>query len=304
MKVLISGATGMVGSILIQRLLQQGHNVMALTRNTSNADRVSNLAWINWDGVSELKLNVEVDAIINLMGENIANRRWSESQKKKIYDSRIFGTRTLAKYILARDKSSLRAFVSASAIGIYPVNTGAECHEGSQYGDRFLAKTCRDWEGEANNVASHVRVVIPRTGVVFGNGGMIKKLLPIFSLGLGGPIGNGTVPMNWIHVNDLVTFIISALEIPTFVGPYNLVTPNPVSNKVFTQTLAKILKRPSFFPVPPAALKLIYGELSTLFLDVQNIIPKRLCEANFQWSFSDLDATIEDAVTSIMQARK
>lgn len=300
MNVLITGASGLVGKSLVNELLTQKHTVVALTRSLQGLDKKKNyrplpgLQWKEWDGVSALNSILKgekIDAIINLMGENISRRRWSKRQRELIYNSRINGTKALSDYVLSFPRDTIQVFISVSAIGIYPSGMEKTLTENSpsEKGHNFLSGVCFAWEKEANKATLATRVVIPRLGVVMGkNGGVLKKLVPLFQTGMAGPIGLGRTPMNWIHIDDLVRFFTLALDDKNFTGPYNLVTPNPASNLEFTKALSRALKRPAIFPVPPLMLKAVFGELSSLFLDRQVIAPKKLTDGGFRWKYTDI----------------
>ena len=232
------------------------------------------------------------------MGENISNRRWSTPQKKKIFNSRVLGTNNLVEAINTYLSSPLDLFISTSAVGIYEANTPEILNEDGIPGKGFLANVCQEWEASALKVKHAKRTLITRVGVVFGNnGGALQKLLPIFKLGGGGPIGNGKQTMSWIHVKDLVNIYLKAIEDERYEGIVNAVSPNPVSNTEFTKAFGHAVGRPAFFPVPPFMLRLIFGEMASIILDSQIVHPKALNDLGHQFLFPN----VSDAMNEICE---
>lgn len=289
MKILITGGTGFVGQRLLKELYNQGHECVVLTRNPEKArlKESTPTTFHRWDGTHEdvpKEAYQGVEAIINLMGENISDKRWSDSQKKKLQDSRIKATKKLVEGVEAHCSNPLKVFVSASAVGYYPVNSGKELDESSAKGTGFLSDLCQDWESATDGLTKTERKIIMRTGVILGpESGALNKLLPIFKLGGGGPIGNGKMMMSWISVHDMVKAICTFINDSKFKGTYNMVAPGAVSNKVFTKALGKAVGMPAIFPVPPFALKVMFGEMSSIILDSQHIKPTRLLEDGYQF---------------------
>lgn len=289
MKILITGGTGFVGQRLLKSLASQGHECVVLTRNPEKArlHESTPATFHRWDGVLEdvpKEAFDGIDAVVNLMGENIADKRWSDSQKKKLEESRITATKNLVAGVEKHCEKPLQAFISASAIGYYSINTGAQLDEDSSKGNGFLSDLCEKWESATDGLTKADRKIIMRTGVILGpESGALNKLLPIFKLGGGGPIGNGKMMMSWISVEDMIKAIGTFLTDSKFQGTYNMVAPQAVANTEFTKALAKAVKMPAFFPVPPFALKLLMGEMSTIVLDSQHVYPKRLLEDGYQF---------------------
>ena len=217
-----------------------------------------------------------VDAVINLMGENISTKRWTAQQKDKIFQSRVKGTANLVRSIQQYGQQ-VQSVISTSAIGIYPVNDNNELDEDSPKADSgFLPHVCNAWE-KALSPLSPLRTVIIRTGIVLGKkGGALKRLLPIFKMAGGGPIGRGKHFMSWIHVKDLAHLYTTAIENDMFSGIYNGVSPRYVTNQEFTKALSQSLGMPAVFPVPPFMLKILFGEMSTIMLNSQKIVSKRI----------------------------
>jgi len=273
MKILVTGATGFVGKTLLPLLVEKGHEIIVLTRDIKSAQVrlpvASNI--IQWDP-EKIAIHIEndIDAVINLCGENVAGGRWTATRKQAIYDSRVLSTRNLINYF-RNNLNPIKTWISASAIGIYKnsivLNEFAPCGQG------FLAKVCSDWEEETFKAKDlNCRTVAFRIGMVLGfEGGAMEKMLPLFKLGFGGNISNGNQWMSWIHVRDLAGLIVAAIDNPSYKGPVNAVSPNPVTNKEFTSTLARILKRPAIFPVPGRVFKLLLGEMSEILLTSQKV---------------------------------
>ncbi|HLO89444.1 MAG TPA: TIGR01777 family oxidoreductase [Nostocaceae cyanobacterium] len=305
MKIAITGATGFVGSRLVERLHQEGHQLLVLTRNTSHAHKVfpreafpnlEILAYVPDASGSWQQAIAGCDGVVNLAGESIAQGRWSTERKQKILNSRKLGTQKIVEAIAqAHPKPSV--LVNASAIGHYGTSETATFDETSPSGQDFLAQVCQAWEGEAQKVeASGVRLVILRFGVVLGNGGALEKMIPPFKLFAGGPIGSGRQWFSWIHLDDLVNLIIYALTNPQLKGVYNATAPNPVRMNELSQTMGKIMHRPSWLPVPAFAIETLLGDGAIVVLEGQQVLPKRTLEAGFEYKYPYLPA----ALTSII----
>ncbi|MBX3617315.1 TIGR01777 family oxidoreductase [Nitrosomonas sp.] len=295
MNILITGATGFIGRQLVRRLRQGHHIITVLSRNARRAGEILGVPAYGWDYATQdvpSEAIKDCQIIINLMGENLGEGRWTQARKHEIYASRILSTRKL----VAAAPDSLHTFVCGSAIGIYP-GIGDECYDESyavpeQLG--FMQSICHDWEQEAARIESNgVRRASIRTGVVLGDGGMLRKLLPLFKLGLGGPVGNGQQWLPWIHIDDIVSIYIAAALDSRYQGPINAVAPNPVRYREFTAALGQALQRPAFFPTPTFILKLALGEAAALALNSYRIAPKRLLEEfGFQFKFHDLPTAL------------
>ncbi len=300
MKVLVTGATGFVGRVIVRQLIDAGDEVVILTRNVARAalNLGSKCQYIQWPDTTvmpPLEAFHGVEGVVNLMGENLASKKWDEAQKKKIHDSRTVGTAVLIEAISKLDKKP-KVLVSASAVGIYGHRNSEDLNESSKLGDDFLATVCKDWEAEANKAKDlGLRVVTIRTGVVIGrNGGALQKMLPIFKLGLGGPIGSGNQYMSWIHVEDVAAMFIEALKNSHIQGPSNATAPYPATNAEFSKLLGKTLKRPACLKAPTFAVKLIAGEMSEMLLEGQKVLPVKFKEQKFRFRYPTLEMALKE----------
>ncbi len=300
MRILITGATGFVGVALAKKLLNAGHELHILTRNSGNVPEVfknSKVTVFEWRDTktSPPKECIQgINGVINLMGENISAKRWSAEQKIKLHESRVESTKNLTALLDQHLDSQLDFFVSSSAVGIYPVNSPEIFNEESKLGNNFLAKLCNDWEAAAYTLKKVKRTVIIRTAVVLEkNGGALAKMLPPFKLGLGGPIGDGNQFMSWIYLNDLVNLFVTAATDSSYTGVYNGVSPHPVENFHFTKALGNALHRPTLFPVPVIALKVAFGEMSSVILDSQKVVSKNLKDKNFEFECETIESAFK-----------
>lgn len=304
MKILITGATGFIGKKLTNKLIESGHEVHVLSRDKSKAkqmfphEKVTAFEWTDNHSTPPSASIEGIDGVINLMGENIGGKRWTPEQKKKLRESRVDATQNLIRLIETERTKPLEFFISASAIGVYPVNSSHTLNEESREGHTYLATLCHDWEQPLASLTKTKRKVIIRTGVVLEkDGGALKKMLPPFSLGLGGPISDGNQMMSWIHLDDIVALYMSAATNENYQGVYNACAPQPVCNFDFTKALGEAIHRPTLFPVPTLPLKIAFGEMSTVILDSQAVVSKRLSEAGFAFKYP----TIESAFAAIFK---
>ena len=291
MKIALAGASGLVGTALIPALESQGHEVTRLVRT---APRVGEIEWHpNKDEVSAASLE-GFDIIINLAGENIAGGRWTDEQKRKIRDSRVNGTHLLSEAI-AKIERKPRAFVCASATGIYGDRGDEILDEQSESGGGFLAGVCREWEMACELAEkAGVRVVNLRFGPILAReGGMLSKLLTPFKMGMGGKVGSGRQYVSWVSLEDSVNAILLAINDESIRGPLNVVSPNPVTNEEFTKTLGHVLNRPTALAMPAFAARLAFGEMADEMLLVsQRVMPKRLNAAGFQFKYPGLESAL------------
>ena len=274
----ISGSTGFVASYLIPFLKEKGYGIIPLKRE-------------DFKDLSILKDKLKsADIVVNLAGAPIV-KRWSEKYKKELYSSRVDLTKKIVKGIEELNKK-LDCFVSASAVGVYPdfKQCAEDCND---LRDDFLGKLCVDWENAAFSL-KNTRVIALRIGVVIGkNGGIIKKVSLPFKLGLGGRIASGKQGFSWIHIEDLCSIILFAIENDKIEGVLNAVSPNPVDNNEFTKTLSRVLKRPAIFPVPSFALKLLFGEGALILIEGQRAVPKKLKNFNFEFKYPQLEEALK-----------
>ncbi len=301
MKVLVTGATGFVGRVIVRQLQEAGDEVVVLTRHIPGAALAlgSRCTYFQWNGsdAAPAEAFAGVHAVINLMGEGIAEKRWTDAQKIRIYNSRIDGTRALVATMRELGASAPKTLVSTSAIGIYGPRGDEEITESEAAASDFLAHVCKDWEKEAKVAESFgTRVAIMRVGVVLGRGGgALAKMLPVFKLGGGGPLGSGKQWMSWIHIEDLAAMYVRAAKESSFSGAYNATAPYPAMNRDFTKVLGKVLKRPTLAPAPAFAMELVFGEMSTVLLDGQRVIPKRFHdEVHFHYRYPTLEMALKE----------
>src|SRR6266550_9338038 len=274
MKILVSGSHGLVGEALVSSFGRE-REVFRLVRSTPRAGEIE---WHpNNDQIDATKLE-GFDAIINFAGENIAGGRWTDEQKRKIRDSRVNGTHLLSEAI-AKIKHRPKVFLCASATGIYGDRGDEALDEQSDSGGGFLAGVCREWEKATEPAAqAGVRTVFLRFGPILAReGGMLAKLLTPFKMGMGGRVGPGTQYISWVAIDDVVGAIKLALNDESIRGPLNVVSPNPVTNEVFTKTLGHVLSRPTALAMPAFAVRLAFGEMADeMLLSSQRVIPKKL----------------------------
>ncbi|QIK59962.1 TIGR01777 family protein [Dysgonomonas sp. HDW5A] len=293
MKIFITGGTGLVGSHLISRLLQEDHTITVLSRNIEKAQAIlgNNLEFC--DSLEKLTSLDEYDAVINLAGEPIAGKRWTELQKQRLCQSRWQITKKLTQLIKSGENPP-QIFISGSAIGYYGNKEDVIITEDTEPHEEFTNKLCKAWEAFAMEAeSSKTRVCLLRTGIVLSSkGGMLAKILPIFKLGLGGTMGSGKQYISWIHIEDMVGIINFLLTAPHIKGAVNMTSPSPVTNKEFSKTLAKVLKRPCIFNVPSVIISLFMGEASTLLLDGQCAIPKKLELNKYQFRYKDIQSAL------------
>lgn len=302
MKVAITGATGFVGSRLVERLQAERHHVLVLTRNPAAAQKVfPNSAFPNLDIIAYTPTEsgswqqaiAGCDGVVNLAGEPIAQERWTPQRKQEILTSRQVGTQKLVEAI-AKANPKPSVLVSASAIGYYGTSETATFCETSPLGDDFLASVCQAWEAEARKVIdADVRLVILRLGIVLGMGGAIAKMVPPFKLFAGGPIGSGRQWFSWIYRDDLVNLIVQALTRPDMEGVFNATAPNPVRMAELSRTLGQVLNRPSWLPVPSFALEALLGEGAMVVLEGQQVLPQRTLASGFDYQYPTVKQALE-----------
>jgi uncharacterized protein (TIGR01777 family) len=291
-KIAISGASGLIGSLLAEKLQSSGAEVLRLVRPSSKASASGgSIAWDPARGEIDRSGIAGAEAIVHLAGENIADGRWTEERKRSIRESRIRGARLIAETI-AEQAVKPRVLVSASAVGFYGDRGDEILDEASAMGAGFLPELCRDWEGATEPASrANVRVVCARIGVVIGRGGALSKMLGAFRLGLGGRLGDGRQWMSWIALEDAVDALIHVLDDQRLRGPVNLTAPSPVTNADFTRALSRALHRPAFLAVPRTVLRIALGEMADeAALASARVIPKALLGSDFAFRHADLEA--------------
>ena len=301
MRVVIAGGSGFLGTALAARLAKEGHSVVILSRNaTPHAD--AHIRYAHWEpdgGVGPWVREIEgVDAVVNLSGAGLADKRWSSARKRVLHDSRILPTRSLAAAVRAA-KDKPKVFLQGSATGFYGsyVN-GEEFDETSSPGSDFLGTMCVAWEAEAHPLDTLTRVVFLRTAPALArHSEILTKMSRPYRFFVGGPVASGRQQMSWIHLDDWTGIAIWALTNPALEGPINATAPNPVSNREFGKALGRALRRPSWLPVPGFALRIIFGELANeMLIRGQRVIPRRALDLGYQFRFTTVDAAIQDAL--------
>ncbi len=288
MKILVTGATGLVGGALVRFLAGGGHEVVQLGRSAPGA---GDIRWDPEAGVLEPDALEGFDGVVHLAGDNIATGRWTAEKKRRIRESRVKGTSLLAATLAGLERPP-RVLVSASAIGYYGDRGDEELTEGSAPGSGFLSEVCREWEAATEAAEGKgIRVAHARLGVVLSkDGGALAKMLTPFRLGAGGVIGNGRQYMSWIALDDTVAAIGHLLSTDSAAGPVNVVAPAPVTNGEFTRTLGRVLRRPTLFPMPGFAARLAFGEMAdALLLASTRVKPAGLTAAGYAFRHGSLE---------------
>jgi uncharacterized protein len=297
MKIVIAGATGFIGSMLVDRLWNQFHSLVLLSRRPPAEVGVTKKEWFSWappsGGDWERALD-GADGVINLAGEPIAGKRWSKEQKEKLRSSRVDSTHAIVGAI-AKAKAKPRFLVNASAVGYYGAHGDETVTEATSPGGDFLSRLCVDWENEAAKAEAHgVRVLRIRTGIVLGKGqGALAKMVPPFKMFAGGPLGSGKQYMPWIHIEDEIGLLLFLIENEKARGPFNATAPNPVTMDEFSKALGKVLNRPSWVSVPPSVLALIAGEMADMLLTGQRAVPEAARKLGYVFKYPTIDPALE-----------
>jgi uncharacterized protein len=293
MRILITGSSGLIGSALIPLLTRQGHQVVRLVRRTvAPGDDLA--VWNPAAGKLETSALEQTDAVVHLAGESINALRWTDERKERMRKSRISGTRLLSES-MARLAVPPRVLVSASAVGFYGSRGDEVLTEESSAGSGFLSDVCKEWEAAAEPAREKgIRVVNLRTGMVLSaKGGALPAMLPAFKAGVGGKLGDGRQFVSWIAIDDLTRAISHSITTESLSGPVNAVSPNPVQNVEMTQTLGKVLRRPTILSIPAFAVRLIFGEMGdALLLSSQRVEPRRLLATGFTFQFPDFETSL------------
>jgi hypothetical protein len=297
MKILITGGTGFIGSALTRSLTEQGYEVTVLSRNPDSVEKICGPGIKALNNLNQLKPEDTFQAIINLAGAPIFDARWSDARKQIIRDSRIGLTRQLVAS-MARMAVKPELLISGSAIGYYGDQGDTVLTEQSATHKDFSEQLCTDWENEAKKAEQlGVRVCLIRTGLVLAEGGgLLKRMLLPFRLGLGGRLGDGQQWMSWIHRQDWIAIARLMLTDSSMQGAYNATAPNPVTNSEFARTLAHCLNRPALLPVPAWLLKILLGEMSGLVLGSQRVMPERLLALGFRFQYTDLSSALNQVL--------
>ncbi len=296
MRLVIAGGTGFIGSALCARLLELGHSLTILSRTRSPGPILSNKDWITWQPGSPGPWEETIDGadgVINLAGEPIA-RRWTQSQKERIRKSRVDTTRDLVTAI-GKAKAKPKFLLNSSAVGYYGPRGDEPITEDAGPGSDFLSRVCIEWEEEAKKAeAFGVRVIRLRTGVVMGRGGgALVKMVPPFKLFIGGPLGTGRQWMSWIQMEDEIGLMVHLMERPEVMGAINATAPGPVTMKKFCQTLGRVLRRPSWAPVPAFVLRVLMGEMSDMVLTGQRVLPGKAQESGYVFKYPNLSEALQ-----------
>jgi uncharacterized protein (TIGR01777 family) len=310
-RVTVTGASGLIGIALVAELREHGAEVTVLSRDPSRARNMAGVKTMRWDPLGEpapVAALAGADAVVHLAGENVA-QRWTQKAKRAIRESRVTGTRNLVIGLEAAERSVAPlakpvvgqrppTLISASAIGYYGAHGEEPLDEDARPGSDFLAETCVAWEAEAEKASAlGMRVVRVRTGVVLDRqGGALKKMLPPFLLGVGGPVAGGNQYMSWIHREDLLGMIITALKDERWSGPVNGTAPQPVTNRDFSHALGHVLHRPSLLPVPGLALQLLYGEMAEIVTTGARVMPAKPLVLGYRFRHPELDEALRSAL--------
>ncbi|MFT6655285.1 MAG: hypothetical protein ACJAWI_002058 [Marinomonas primoryensis] len=293
MKILLSGATGFIGRSLLKKLLTANHHIYALVRQVDNRLDAS----INQLTLASLSvLNEQFDVIINLAGENIASRPWTKKRKQTLLNSRV----ELTNNIKSALKYPPKLLISMSAVGYYGVASQGVFYESTPPKEGFSHDLCAAWEASATAFyQDQTRVVIFRLGVVLGDGGALSKMRTPFLFGLGGPIAGGKQWFSWVHIDDVVEAIFTAIDDQTYTGAYNLVAPQLIEQDHFAKSYAASLNRPAALPTPKWMLKLLFGEMACLLTEGAKIVPQKLEKQGFRFCYTNID----EALLQIEQVR-
>ncbi len=307
MKILVTGATGLIGKRVCGSLADEGHEIVVLSRRPERARMVPEARSFRWDpeeGAPPGEVWDGIEAVIHLAGEPVAGVRWSEGQKRRIRDSRVIGTRNLVDGIKTARTAGVageagirpKILVSGSAVGYYGDRGDEQLFESSGPGKGFLSDVCVEWENESSRAQGlGLRVVIVRTGIVLSDsGGALEKMLTPFKLGLGGRLASGKQWFPWIHLDDIVGIFRHGLLSTSLNGPINGAAPGIVSNEEFTKELAAALERPVFFPVPELGLRILMGEMADVVLASQRVIPGVAIDSGYKFKYQMLGPALRN----------
>lgn len=293
MRIVLAGGSGFLGRALRARLRRDGHDVAVLTRSPGRTPDA--IAWTPDGNSGPWAATIDgADAIVNLAGEGIADKRWNDARKRALRDSRLLATRSLVA-ALRQSAAPSPVLVNASAVGYYGACGDQRVTESTPPGSDFLSELCVAWEREADQASTTTRVALVRTGLVLHpDGGALSQMLLPFKLGAGGPMGSGTQYMPWIHLDDWVSLVVWLIESRDARGAFNGTAPTPVTNRAFARALGRALHRPAIVPAPAFALKILLGEFAESLLTGQRAVPGRAMEQGFTFRFGDLDGALAD----------
>lgn len=298
-RIVVTGATGLVGKRLVQVLLARGDQVIAISRDAEQAGKIlgPRATIVQGDPTEAGPWTTAVDgatAVVHLAGENVFGKRWNKEQKERLIHSRVRSTDALVAAIRAASTPPT-VLICASAIGYYGVRRDETVTEADAPGQDFLARLCVAWEDAARRASDITRVVCLRFGIVLDDqGGALQTMIRPFKMGIGGPIGDGSQGVSWIHHQDLTSLIVKAIDDPALVGPVNATSPGTVSNRELSETLAHQLHRPCLLTVPPIALKVAFGEVGEVMAGGQRVAPAKALAAGFAFVYKDLKAALAD----------
>ncbi len=293
MKLLVAGGTGFIGAPLVRALTQHGHEVTVVTRSPDRHRPAERLQFVSWKGEAWGCRLAEADGIVNLAGESIAAGRWTARRKLALQESRLQTTRRLVD-AMASGSTRPACLVNASAIGYYGARGDEPLDEHAPPGRGFLAELCRAWEAEARRAEPlGIRVVMMRIGLVLGpGGGALARMIPPFQWGIGGPLGSGRQWMSWVHRDDVIGMMEWALAHPEVSGPGNATAPQPVTMRAFCSALGRVLRRPSWAPVPAVALRLLLGEMAEVILSGQRGLPRAALDRGYAFRYAELEPAL------------
>ncbi|GMW00255.1 MAG: epimerase [Candidatus Hydrogenedentota bacterium] len=298
MKILISGASGLIGRRLVDDLSNQGHSCRKLVR-TRTSHGSQEVSWNPSEGILPESALENIDAVIHLSGENVAGGRWTKERKQAILESRVRSTKLLANVLCSLERRP-KVWLCASAVGIYGNRGDDILTEDSPHGDGFLARVCKEWESATHPAREvGIRICNLRFGAVFGSeGGAFALMRTAFGLGLGGVVGPGNQWMSWIAIEDAIGAIVHLLACDTVIGPVNLVSPNPVTNRELTKTLGRVLRRPTLLPMPAFAARLALGAMADeMLLSSARVMPERLLRSGFGFHHPNVEGAMRSMVT-------
>ncbi len=295
-QILVTGGTGFLGSHICKRGLELGYGISVLTRNAAKAEKKLPAEIKIYESLDDIEDPAGIDIIVNMAGESLAEGRWNERRKQAFYDSRVGFTKDLYTFF-EKQKTAPQILVSGSAIGFYGAQSDKKLDESARGNQGFSHKLCQAWEDQAKRFASlGTRVCFIRTGVVLDSQeGALAKMLPPFRLGLGGKLGSGNQWMSWIHIDDYVALIFHCIQNPDITNQVNGTAPEPVTNQVFTRTLGSVLGRPTFFAMPAAVARGIFGEMAEeLLLSGQRVYPRKALESGFKFEYPELEPALRN----------